>query len=350
MKKIFQMLLIPALLLSCGGEAEQPAGDVGSTENQPPPAQQIRDPRRNDPVLDSLTNYLEENPTDADALAQRAERFLEVRNVSYAKADLDKALMLDSNRALVQRARGEYYLTVNETRISRDAWTKCIRLEPKRTDCRIKLAQLYTAVGEHRKSAQLVNEVIELDPYNARAYFIKGLNIRDLQKDTLQAIQYFQKAVDLDNTYIDAMDMLGVLYAAKKNPLAVAYYQNILAIDPNRSDVYYKLGVYYMDIQDWNKSLEAYTKAVQLNPKDVDSYFNLGYIHLELKLYRQATEYFTKAIAVSDYNYRALYGRAYAFEMMGDINNARIDYKSVLSIRPDYPPAVEGLKRVNKVN
>ena len=141
---------------------------------------------------------------------------------------------------------------------------------------RIKLAQLYTAVGEHRKSPQLVNEVIELEPYNARAYFIKGLNIRDLQKDTLQAIQYFQKAVDLDNTYIDAMDMLGVLYAAKKNPLAVAYYQNILALDPNRSDVYYKLGVYYMDIKDWNKSLEAYTKAVQLNPKDVDSYFNLG--------------------------------------------------------------------------
>lgn len=345
MKKLF----LPLLLLFAACTSTPETEDHANTSAQEAPASvSVQDPRKGDPIIDSLNRAINDNPSSANLLALRAERFMEINNLSYAKADIQQAMSMDSNQAAVQRANGEYHFRINQTRVSRNAWEKCIRLEPKGVDCRIKLAQLYTVVGEHRKSAQLVNEVLEIDPNNARAYFIKGLNVRDLTQDTLQAISYFQRAVDLDNTYIDALDMLGVLYAKKKNPLAISYYQNILSLDPNRADVYYKMGVFYMDIKETNKALEAYTKAVELNPKDVDSYFNLGYMHLDMKLYGEAAKYFSKSIAVNNYNYRALYGRAYAYEMMGDITNARTDYEAVLSIRPNYPPALEGLGRVNK--
>jgi tetratricopeptide (TPR) repeat protein len=298
---------------------------------------------------DSLNNWIADHPSDANALAARAQYYIQQKNLKYAYADAQAAFQLDTLNPNVLLVWGDIHFLTNKTRVSRDAWETCIRLDKQSVECRLKLAELYNIVQEYRKSLQLVNEVIDIDPTEPIAYYIKGINIRDMQGDTAAALQYFQKAIDLDNSYTAAIDMMGVMLSAQKDPLAIAYFNRLLELKPNDHATYYNIGMFYLKTQDWNKAIETFTKCTQIKPNDIESYFNLGYIHLQLGVDDVARDYFSEALRIQPINHRALYGRAYAQERLGDLPNAEKDYREALTYNPQHEPSRIGLERVIKL-
>jgi tetratricopeptide (TPR) repeat protein len=274
--------------------------------------------------------------------------YLGARNLAYAKADIDAVLAVDSNRLRALEILGDLGFATNITRESRDAWQKCMRLDPSYVPCRLKMAQLYHVVTEFEKSAELVDGVLNLEPKNPEAHFLKGLLMRDALGDTLQALQWFQKAIDIAPDYVEAIDMCGVLYSALDNPLAVAYYDRLIALDSLNKLSFYNRGMYYLKNQQWNGAIEDFTACTKLDPADIESFFNLGYIHLQLDLRREAIGYFNQALSIQPINHRALYGRGYAFELLGDITNAEKDYREALSYNPDHEGSRQGIMRIQR--
>ncbi len=297
---------------------------------------------------DSLNAYLAENPNDVSALSLRARRYLDGANIPYALADAQAILELDSTNHDGWLMYGEANYLTNQSRVARDAWQRCIAEHPAEIDCRLKLAELYSMVMEYDKSLELVNKVIEFDPNQATAYFIKGLNIRDSKGDTAMALSYIQKAIDLDNEYVAAIDMAGVMTAAKGDPLALSYYNRLLELQPDNARTYYKMGMYHLGVGNYNGAIEAFTKCTQLDPTDAEAFYNLGYIHLELSMLSEARKHFTSSIQAREINYRAYYGRAFCWERGGDAANAEKDYRQALTLNPQHGPSREGLNRVLK--
>ena len=297
---------------------------------------------------DSLNAYLAEHPNDVFALSLRARRYMDGANLPYALADAQAILELDSTHHDGWLMYGEVQYLTNQSRLARDAWQRCIAEHPSETECRLKLAELYSMVMEYDKSLELINKVIELSPNEATAYFIKGLNIRDSKGDTAMALSYIQKAIDLDNEYVAAIDMAGVMTAAKGDPLALSYYNRLLELQPDNARTYYKMGMYHLGVGNYNGAIEAFTKCTQLDPTDAEAFYNLGYIHLELSMLSEARKHFTSSIQAREINYRAFYGRAFCWERGGDAANAEKDYRQALTLNPQHGPSREGLNRVLK--
>jgi tetratricopeptide (TPR) repeat protein len=297
---------------------------------------------------DSLNAYLAEHPNDVFALSVRARRYMDGANLPYALADAQAILELDSTDHDGWLMFGEVQYLTNQSRVARDAWQRCIAEHPSETECRLKLAELYSMVMEYDKSLELINKVIELSPNEATAYFIKGLNIRDSKGDTAMALSYIQKAIDLDNEYVAAIDMAGVMTAAKGDPLALSYYNRLLELQPDNARTYYKMGMYHLGVGNYNGAIEAFTKCTQLDPTDAEAFYNLGYIHLELSMLSEARKHFTSSIQAREINYRAFYGRAFCWERGGDAANAEKDYRQALTLNPQHGPSREGLNRVLK--
>jgi len=345
-KKVYPIIIL-LVFVACQSKPETSSNSDNGTETKQTEVMNIKPlPKKPSNPLDSLNNYLANKPGNVDALIVRAELYLKNKNLPAAAGDIKAALAIDSNRAEIHKVKGDIHYIQNQSRFARNEWTKCVKLDEKNTDCRMKLTEIYLAVKNYDKALEQVNAVIEYEPNYAPAYFFKGYLIRDYKGDTLTALQYFQKAIDLDQDYIDALDMMAVTLTNRKDTLARYYYERILELQPNRYDIYYKLGVYYTNIDEINRALEAYTKALQINPRDPESLFNLGYLHVELKQFQKAREYFNKAIKVKDRNYKAYYGRGYTFEVLGDVINAEKDYRKALEILPVYEPAKNGLNRI----
>lgn len=342
MKKIFVATLTAVFaFVSCNNEKKvSPAEEVHTDSTQT---------GQSNVGPDSLNAWIANHPNNAGALAARAQFYIDQKNLKYAFADAFAAHQIDSARPDVLLQWGNVNYVQNKTRISKNAWEHCIALDKKSVDCRLKLAELYNIVQDFNQSLKLCNEVIEINPNEPIAYFIKGINIRDRDRDTATALNYFQKAIDLDNNYAAAIDMMGVMLSAKKDPMALAYFNRLLEINPNDYSTHYNIGMFYLGTKDWNNAIKTFTQCTQLNPQDIESLFNLGYIHLELRKFDIARDYFSQALAIQPVNHRALYGRGYAFEMLGDINNALRDYKQALRYNPQHEPSKIALRRVQEL-
>src|SRR6056300_1663625 len=341
MNRVLLLFLATVVLIGCGGPTESDPQEVETPATLVAGSQQ-------DSVLDSLNDIIRYEPNDLAALEARAEEYLKRQNLKYAAADVAAVLELDSTRTKALELWGDISFSTNQTRQSRDAWTRCMEEDPQNISCRLKMAELYHVVSEFEMSAKLTDRVLEIDPQNAEAHFLKGLLMRDALEDTTRALDWFQKAIDLKPDYIEALDMSGVLYSSLGNPLALGYFNRLIDLQPEVRAHFYNRGMFYLSQQNWNGALEDFTKCTQLDPQDLESFFNIGYVHLQLQLYVEARQYFTQALAIQPVNHRALYGRGYCFELLGDLPNAEADYRQALSFNPQHRGSQEGLGRIER--
>lgn len=346
MKYVIPSLLAASLILSsCSGPDEGPGNDSVQVDFQEEVAPQFSGAQGK---LDSLNALIADDPNNLEVLEARAALYLSRQNLAYAQADINAVLSMDSNRVKALEVLGDLGFAQNQTRSSRDAWQKCMKLDPEYVPCRLKMAQLYHVVTEFEKSAQLVDRVLELEPENPEAHFLKGLLMRDALGDTTRALEWFQKAIDIAPDYAEALDMSGVLYSAMGNPLALGYFNRLIELDPNNKVSYYNRGMFYLNQQNWNGALEDFSKCMQLDAADIESLFNLGYIHLQLQMPSEARVYFNQALEIQPINHRALYGRGYCFELLGDLPNAESDYRQALSYNPNHQGSRVGIQRIQR--
>ncbi len=343
MRYAYTFLLLSLIVVGCRQNSNQP-----ENTGEEKPRNEYKAFQQPSSTMDSINKLIENDKYNAELLGIRAKLHLAAQNMEAARNDINVANNIDTNVAVLREARGEMAYMLNKSRIAKQEWEACIRIDPENANCLMRLTELYIAVQNYDRALELVNRLIDIDSDDPQAYFMKGIIVRDKYQDTTLALQYFQNAVDIKQDYIDALDMLGVLLAARGDTLAKYYYQRILDQRPNRDDIYYKLGVYYMNQGETNRALEAYTKAIQINPRNTEAYYSMGYINIQLQDYARARDLFSKSIQASDRNYRAYYGRGYSFEMLGDVLNAQKDYRKALEILPVYSPAREALERVNR--
>lgn len=343
MKYLFSLFCITALLLtSCtSNETEAPSNEQNEAQDM------TGNERPFNSTRDSLSALIAKTGGTAELYARRALAEMDQQLMKAAFNDINQALLLDTNLAVVHQAKGQYHYMLDQLPRARDEWEKCLQDDPQNADCLMRLARLMIAMNKFDRALELVNRQLENDENDPQAYFFKGMIARDRNHDTTLALQYFQHAIDLDQDYFDAIDMMAVTLTHQKDTLARFYYDRMIELEPKRADTYYKLGVFYMNNDQPNRALEAYTRAIQLNPRDANSYYNLGYMHMGFNQYEKARGYFTNAIKYGDRDYQAYFGRGYSFEAVGDILNAKKDYEAALEDLPMYKPAQRALARVN---
>lgn len=109
------------------------------------------------------------------------------------------------------------------------------------------------------------------------AYGMVELNKKQYDK----AIDYFKRAIALDNSYGEAYVELGEVYYEKGQfDLEVSVLSKVITIVKDNPDVYYSLAAAYEDKRQYDSAIENYKKALLLKPKDKDTLYSLGNLYL----------------------------------------------------------------------
>jgi tetratricopeptide (TPR) repeat protein len=295
--------------------------------------------------LSALNKRILADPNNPDLYHERAKyQFEKNKDIESAMNDMQRTLMLDSTKARYFLTLSDLYFTLNKTGNAKAALEKAVQVEPQNVDALLKLAELYLYVKKYQLSIDYINKALKIDQYNSKGYFMKGMNYKEIG-DTTLAISSMETAVEQDPKYYAAYIQLGILYAAKKNPLAESYYNNALKLDPKSTEAMYNKGKFYQDMGNWNAAILTYTNLLKVDPNFKYAHFNLGVIHLvNLKVYNEALKHFDTAILIDSQYKEAYYGRGTTYQAMGDIKRAAADYQQALIIDPHYEPAKQALK------
>jgi tetratricopeptide (TPR) repeat protein len=330
---IIAPLLFLSLFFACGGDnstASQQEG-LGAT---------------GDPSIDGLTAKISETPNNAALYAQRAELFYEKNGFDEAINDLQKAITLDSLNADYYHLLGDVYLDYFNSRMALRTMERAATLFPDRIPTLLKLSEFQLILKQYQASMQTIDRILRIDPQNAEAFFMFGTNFKEVG-DTARAINSFQKAVELDPELIDGWINLGYLQAVTGSPLAERYFDNALRLDPGNILAIHAKADFLRDFKDdLNGAIALYRQINEIDPQYKESYFNAGLLYMELDSVGQAYDQFDLTIKVSPTHIRAYFFRGYAAELLGNIEQARADYRQALKMAPEYELAEKGLARV----
>ncbi|MCC6252123.1 MAG: tetratricopeptide repeat protein [Bacteroidia bacterium] len=331
-KQSFLLLPLLVILFSCNPKKEE--------------KKKIELPK--DTTLELLNNRINGNKNNPELYIQRADLLLNQGKSQLAYEDVLKAVQLDSNNYNYQFKLSEISFIAGKSRQTKISLEKCLQLKPDDVQAMLKLAELYLYVKEYNQSLDLLKKATNIDNLNAKAYFLKGMNLKVIG-DTANAIANFQRAVELDQEYYHSYMQLGILFATKHNPIAVDYYNNALNLNPRSTEALYAKSLFFQDHGDYKSAKAGYNMLLQIDSTHYFSYYNLGYIAFNIdKDYREATVFFSKAIKFNPAYAEAFYMRGLSFEELGEYGKSIRDYVESLKIAPEYDLALKGLKRVEK--
>ncbi|HXC03645.1 MAG TPA: tetratricopeptide repeat protein [Bacteroidia bacterium] len=297
-------------------------------------------------ALEKLNERLRNDPGNAALYQQRARLELRKKSFDASLADMKRAIAIDSTKAEYYMTLSDVSFAMNKSGTAKQALEKCHRLDPGNADCIMKLAELYFYVRKYQESLNFLDEALLLDKFNAKAYFMKGMNFKETG-DTTKAISSMQTAVEQDNTYYNAYIQLGLLFAAKHDKLGEDYFNNALKLQPENPEVLYDLARMYQDEQKYKEAASLYQRMLAINKNFFDAQYNLGVVMVDLKSYAEALNFFSNAIGIQPKNPKPYYARGYAYQLMGNFQNAATDYRYSLTLDPELDAAKQRLAEMH---
>jgi tetratricopeptide (TPR) repeat protein len=332
---VIKLIYITAitLLVSCGGQS----GTI--TQNAADSTQVIPEDAK------ELSKLIDANPENAENYYLRARVYFNQKYLDRALADIEDAIRYNPQFPLYYFYKGKILYAMNRTLEASKAYEQAIALDGKYEEAQMRLAELYFVTKEHEKSVNLLNTVIAANPQNPDAQFFKAMNQKETG-DTARAVASFQKALDLDPTYYDAAVQLGLLFASKKDRLALEYFNAALRIQPKSEEVYFARAYFYQLQKEYKKALMDYRKVIDINPSSYTAYYNVGVINFDAVKMDEALRSFDICVRMNPDYLPAYYMRGLVYEYKGNKESARINYQYVVDADPKYALAKEALQRV----
>ena len=238
-------------------------------------------------------------------------------------------------RAQMAAARGGQ--EANENAV--DLLSRAIEVDANFVVAQYTLGAVHQALGNRWKAAAQFRAATQLDATYPEPYKALGdLFLAAPRRLFDQAVEAFNKAIELRPFYADAHVGLGDARAAKGEiDGAISAYQKALTYNAINPKVYMSLGkIYYAEKGLYYESVQAYRRAIDLDPHSVDARMGLGEVYEDKGLYKEAVEEYRKVIELDDKNTGALYNLALVYEKT-DPKEAVVQWEKYIALASQLP-------------
>jgi tetratricopeptide (TPR) repeat protein len=120
---------------------------------------------------------------------------------------------------------------------------------------------------------------------------------------------------------------------------SVEAFGKAIQIKKDFSEAYFNLGVSYIGLGKYKEAREALEKVIQMKPDSADAYENLGAVFSKLGMYDDAIRTLKKAIAINAESAHAYYNLGVNYVNMENYRAALEAFKQAIRFQPDFAAA-----------
>lgn len=144
----------------------------------------------------------------------------------------------------------------------------------------------------------------------------------------------FPKGISLETA--SAAEQKGDVARARNDYLmAVAYYQRAVRSGTPNVELYNKLGIMQLKLQDRGAARKSFQQAIKLDPHSAEALNNLGALYCLDKKYKQALKYLKQALEIDEQSAVYHVNMAEAWVGLSQIDRAMTEYARALELDPD---------------
>jgi len=153
-----------------------------------------------------------------------------------------------------------------------------------------------------------------------------------------EAVQYFEKALQLDRTHWESLKYLGMAYFHLGiHDKAVEQFQKALDKEPESEDLLWYCGTAYLKLNRYAEAERCHRKIISLNPKSGRGHLGLGQILYRKGLYNEAIEILKKCGELEPDNPEILFLLGEAYNKLDKIDLAVSCFENILKKQQDNP-------------
>jgi len=174
-----------------------------------------------------------------------------------------------------------------------------------------------------------------MDPFEQALKFIQAGRLDE-------ARIYFEELLKQDPENEDILYNLGMLYTELGRPdSAVPQLKKCIELSPGNANAHVALGFAYMNLGDLKNAKEYTLEALKIAPDNPFALKNLGGISGKERDYQSAFYYLKKSHEINPHDPQTVYGLAFAYKSLNDLENAEKYFKDLLDM-----PAPETIKEL----
>ncbi len=264
-----------------------------------------------------------------------------LKNLGLCEVNLDnpieaikafaRVVSLDKEDATCLFYLANSYNRTGQKEFAIDNFKKVISLRPNYIEAYKNLAMIYIEFTQYDEAIKTIKQVLDNEEVECdySVYYIAA-TVYMLKKNSIKAIKYLEKALELNPTHIQIANSLAVCYMnmgmhSKVLPVLNSIYE----IDKENTLTIYNFGVYYQSIDQFDKALEYFQLAYEKEPSATmlstlaNCALKANNIPLATTLYKNLT---------SAYPNNVLYRLSYieALENAQDFDNALVNIDILL--------------------
>ena len=211
-------------------------------------------------------------------------------------------------------------------------------------------------------SLQFLEKVYEADKsFNSRIHYVLAICFYCKTKsDKEKAMEHINLYLAQNNLDYRAHLLMAVIIGDNKRSIIrekrdeiLSYYNKAIELglsNPN-SSVYHSYncrGSFYYSMDETEKALSDYNRAIEINPEYESVYNNRGLLYADLNEYEKALCDYGKSIKLKPNYEFTYYNRGLLYSRMGNIEMALGDYNKAIEILPDSRKAYRAKEKIVK--
>lgn len=183
----------------------------------------------------------------------------------------------------------------------------------------------------------------ESNPDDAEAWFLHGM-LNGILKDFAGAEVCYNHVIRLMPEVTAAYYNKGIaLQALKKYDMALLAFNKVIELEPLFDNIYAVIAEVYSALGDYDSAINSYEVALSRSSDNIPLLYKKGKLLLQYTKYQDAEDCFRKIISLNENHEEARFDLAYALQLQGNLDEAEIEYKNTIKLRPAYAHAYNNL-------
>ncbi|MCK6610691.1 MAG: tetratricopeptide repeat protein [Bacteroidia bacterium] len=272
-------------------------------------------------------------PFNPDILLLKGEVHVAMNRMDEAELCFEKALQHGDDRNDLLFEIGFIYQDYDYF-AQAAYWFEFLIQESKLDQAYYEAAGCYDLIGNYQKAADLLNELINRDPYNATAWYNLGLMQSKLNKPQ-DAIESFDLCLAIEEDFsIANFNKANCLVELDRFEEALEVYAEVVKAEGGDSITFCNMGGCYERLGNNLAAREHYKKASKINPNLAEAWFGMGLSYDRENYPKEALQYFRRAVLLEPEHAEYLLVLAEIEYRLGDTREADILYQRLCDLDP----------------
>ncbi|XAI96376.1 hypothetical protein [Microcystis phage Mwe-JY31] len=220
----------------------------------------------------------EDGSLDKDLLIIRAEDYFQIDGQKPKVSIEGDIVKIEINVDRVQTNKREFdravkLCTEGKLQDAKKLLHELIEKDNTQSDYYRLLGQVYSDLGDHKEGVNQLIDALCWDPNNKWALVMMGNIFSKYKNDIETALKYYNQAVKVDPENNIILNNIGAVLVEKgMNEKAIEYFEKAKELDPNYPNTHYALGLTAQNAKKYHKAFEHFVDAIKTSAKGSQMY------------------------------------------------------------------------------